>query len=158
MPYFDLKETRSYKMSGLSGRRYVFYKGKPVEVIDLEDISKFRMHKDLFIECDKDGNPINNAPQVLNSKSFVKFKAFIANRDEIIEQSNKQAESERQNSVNVNELINQVNKDVESNQKQFAKKKLEKKVKNALECDLCGYIAKDQLDLKSHLDKHSEED
>ena len=158
MTYFDLVSTRSYKMSGPSTKRYVFVKGKPVEVTDLSDIAKFRMHTDLFFECDKNGNAVMLSNNNATAKSFVKFRPDIVDRDEIIKEANAKAEAERK-TVDVNSILEEASKDVVNNfARPLMKTKKEKKVKNVLECDSCGFIAKDQNDLKDHLDKHSEED
>ncbi|MDF2615354.1 MAG: hypothetical protein K0Q47_9 [Sedimentibacter sp.] len=162
LTYFDLKSAHSYKMSGLSGRRYCFYKGKPVEVTDEEDANKFRAHTDLFFECDESGKPIATNAQHNNAKTFVTFRKHIADRDEVIEESNKQAMEQRKAGVDVNAILEEASKDAiksESSTKNVTKKsKVAKKDKNPLECELCGYVAKDQEDLKAHLDQHSEED
>jgi rubrerythrin len=163
--YFNLKTAHSYKMSGLSGRRYCFYKDKPVEVTDTEDADKFRMHSDLFYECASDGSPIISETTHKSAKTFVTFRQSIANRDETIEESNKQAEEQRKSGIDINVLLDEANKDVNENTastskivKQAKQTKQAKKEKNPLECELCGYIAKDLDDLREHLDKHGEED
>jgi len=160
--YFDLISAHSYKMSGFSGTRYCFYKGKPVE-IDASDAEKFRMHKDIFFECDENGQALTAASNPGGAKTFVTFRPNIANRDVKIEEDNKQAMEQRKAGVDVNELLKEVNKDASDKKPDVGdgKAKKEKKVKvakNPLECELCGYIAKDTEDLRLHLDKHSEED
>lgn len=165
--FFDLKMAHSYKMSGISGRRYCFYKGKPVEVTDTEDIQKFRAHSDLFFECDEDGNQVSIESQNKGAKTFVTFRPNIANRDEVIKKGNEQAMEQRKAGVDVNKLLEEAGKDAinKGNDTNAGKKvkqpkqvKQEKKEKNPLECELCGYVAKDLDDLREHLDKHSEED
>ena len=158
--YFDLISTHSYNMSGPSRRRYCFVKGKPALVEDKEEIGKFRMHTDLFFECDQLGNKLIEEKVQNKAKTFVQFRPEIANREEAIKESNEKVEEERKNNLDVNELLEQIAKDVSSEVSGLVVKKTkkEKKVKNVLECDLCGYIAKNQNDLKDHLDKHSEED
>ena len=164
MTFFDLISTRSYKMSGPSTKRYVFVKGKPVSVEIPSDISKFRCHTDIFFECDIDGAAIA-APENSNkiAKSFIKFNPTVANKlqdmvEKINEESKANAIKEREE-INVDSILKEAEEDSNKNySRQLKIIKKEKKVKNVLECELCGYESKDKTDLKDHLDKHSEED
>lgn len=168
--YFDLKDMRSYKVSGYSGKRYAFYKGKPVLVTDPSDIRKFTDHSDIFLQCTKDGKAVTTTEVPKNSKQFVKFKA---NLQAIVDQAEKAAKEKRQD-INVNELLKLAEEDskefkkseevkVEINKGETQKKELIKKSKpikkkNPLECELCGQVFKSKKELEKHLEDHEDED
>lgn len=178
--YFDLKEMRSYKVTGYSGKRYAFYKGKPVLVTDVSDIKKFTDHSDIFLQCTKDGKAVVNNEVPKNSKQFVKFKA---NLQAIVDQAEKAAEEKRQD-INVNELLKLAEEDskdfknseegtekaeeteevkVETSKEETHKKELIKKSKpikkkNPLECELCNQVFKSKKELEKHLEDHEDED
>ena len=178
--FFDLVSMRSYKQTGISGLRYVFYKGKPVNVIDETDIDKLRMHKDIFFECDEFGAPIIKEVDTEGVKSYTRFRAAIANRDELFAEADKIAKEKRKNGIDVDSLLKEAevdtidkHSDADADDKHTDEiiekvleggailktpKKITKKPKNPLECEQCGYISKDMNDLKDHLEKHDEED
>jgi len=110
--YFDLLTAHSYKITGLSSRRYAFYKGKPVYVTDEQDASKFRAYPELFYECDEEGNAVINDSDKKAARTIVTFRPHIANRDEVIEKSAIEAEAKRKAGVNVGALLEEVQKDI----------------------------------------------
>jgi len=56
--YFDLVNSRSLRVIGLSGRHYLFVKGRPTPVKDERDAGQFRSRPRDLVECDDKGKPL----------------------------------------------------------------------------------------------------
>lgn len=187
MVYFDLKNQRSYRTAGATGKLYLFKKGTPTPVSSMDDILKFKGHKDIFIVVDKEGNQIvDHAPTQSVPKSYSSFKKSSLPKDpeDLLADAFKQAVEKRKEGVDVNKLLeeakNDLSKDdkvseklmdmeqnsveIEDEQEELKLQSPEKSVtkikksKSDTECELCSRKFKTKKELDKHLEDHEDED